>query len=135
MKRKRIVLQILVPYNNWHQVFMAPLLPHKTNCLVLPKLDKEGQRQSFMLNYNYQMNFQFTDFQFLIPYLLRSEGENHPTDDEIEQEDRINSQGFAVWRLTISKECCRGYYRPDKHYDHHKKSNCEVYWSRFSKKY
>lgn len=45
---------------------------------------------------------------FLFPDLLRSEGENHPTDDKIEQENRIDGKGFAVWRLTVSKESCRG---------------------------
>jgi hypothetical protein len=53
------------------------------------------------------MSLQFTDVK-LASCLLRSESENHPTDDEVEQKNRIHSKSFAIWRLAISKKSCGG---------------------------
>lgn len=105
------------------------------SCGQMPSTSKIDKRQNSMVNCTVQMTFQFTGLEFPFPDLLRSEGENHPTDDKIEQENRIDGKGFAVWRLTVSKESCRGYYRPGKHHDHHKKPDHEVYRSRISQKH
>lgn len=45
---------------------------------------------------------------------LGCEGEDHPADDEVEEEDGVHDQGFAVRGLTVRQErcgCCGG----DKH--------------------
>lgn len=39
---------------------------------------------------------------------LRRKGENHPTDDEVEKENGIDDQSFAVWGLAVCQEGCRG---------------------------
>lgn len=37
---------------------------------------------------------------------LRCEGEDHPADDEVEEEDGVHDQGFAVRGLTVCQERC-----------------------------
>lgn len=39
---------------------------------------------------------------------LWRKGKDHPADDEIEEEDGIDYQGFAVWRLTVCQKSCGG---------------------------
>lgn len=39
---------------------------------------------------------------------LRCEGEDHPADDEIEQEDGVHGQGLPIWGLTVCQEGCGG---------------------------
>lgn len=71
-----------------------------------PSTSKTDKRQSSMVNCTVQVTFQFIGFEFPFPDLLRSEGENHPTDDKIKQKNRIDGKGFSVWRLAVSKESC-----------------------------
>lgn len=40
---------------------------------------------------------------------LRREGEDHPTDDEVEKENGIDDQSFAVWGLAVCQEGRRGW--------------------------
>lgn len=45
---------------------------------------------------------------------LGCEGEDHPADDEVEEEDGVHDQGFAVRGLTVCQERC-GCCGEDKH--------------------
>lgn len=38
---------------------------------------------------------------------LRCKGENHPADNEVEEEDGVHYECFAVRRLAVCQEGCR----------------------------
>lgn len=67
-----------------HKWDSALWLPYHLLTKYLQNETKQGQRQSSRVNCIVQMSFQFTGFSFPFPDSLRSEGENHPTDDKIE---------------------------------------------------